>query len=79
MENICILFLNIFENLAVGVRVLKSPNTTLYNAFSNYMFRRRGDTMESAMVGNQLQAYMKKSGINPIKVGLKLFTEKNKS
>ena len=35
--------------------------------------------MESAMVGNQLQAYMKKSGINPIKVGLKLFREKNKS
>ena len=33
--------------------------------------------MESAMVGNQLQAYMKKSGINPIKVGLKLFREKN--
>lgn len=33
--------------------------------------------MESAMVGNQLQAYMKKSGINPIKVGFKLFREIN--
>ena len=59
------------------VGFLKSPNAPFNNASTNYMFRRRGDTMESAMIGNQLQAYMKKSGINPIKVSFKLFREIN--
>eukprot|EP00092_Neocalanus_flemingeri_P071851 GFUD01088335.1.p1 GENE.GFUD01088335.1~~GFUD01088335.1.p1 ORF type:complete len:461 (-),score=78.87 GFUD01088335.1:34-1416(-) len=37
--------------------------------------RRRGDLMESAMLGQELQAFMSKKGINPVKNAVPLFLQ----